>query len=228
MRQLFNAAPFERVLAEPSAPLAGRWQTLVEGDLIAVPAGRADGPSCLSLSAAKAIIALLEGRDELRFARGSDPAFYVQTAPDEQGRREIIVYRTRNEQILSTGFITQPTIAAIPFAMRLLTQGDSDLGRAYAAALDAYAAEAADSILLPLIATASDELAVAIATDLNQEVMCWYFAAEVAAGDLEETEDADAYYTLDLVPLFGDPVLFAASLAGQAPGFEDLKSVPKP
>jgi hypothetical protein len=226
MRQLFNATPFEKVLAHPSLPLVGRWQALVEGDSIAAPAARPGGPSGLCLAAARAIIELLEGRSDLRFVPQTDPAFTIKLATNEQSGGEAVVYRTRTEQIVTTSPVAQSRTAAVLFAARLMSQSpaSADLVGAYKAALVAYAAGAPDAVILPLVATASDELLAAIRLDLNQGAMVWLYGAKIGSDDLEELEDLGA---LDLRPLVGDSAVFGAFVAGAPTSFEALRGRPK-
>lgn len=221
MRQFWNNEPFDKVLARGSMPLWDRWLDLKDGDAIAIPAKRATGPRTLSLSAAAAIIRLLEGKDKLCFVSTSDPSIYIVANTD--GDEEIIVYRTRNEQILTTTPLSQsPTTAAL-FAARLLANRSADLATAYAAALTAYKAGAEDATLFPLVATASDELVSAINTEIDQEPLVWYYSAIIADGDIEELEDAGA---VDLRPLFSDPAVFAAFQKGEPTDFTVLDKLP--
>jgi MoxR-like ATPase len=221
MRQFFNAEPFDKVFARQSMPLWGRWLGLKDGDKIATPAKRASGASLLSLSAAAALIRLLEGTDKLCFVSAADPAMYIVATTD--GDEETILYRTRNEQVINTTPVSQsPTTAAL-FAARLISNRVPDLSAAYGATLAAYAAGADNAVLLPLLATAADELVVAVTEDIDQDSMVWFYSANVQDGDTEELDDAGA---VDLRPLFTDPAVFGAFQKGEPTDFTVLDKLP--
>jgi MoxR-like ATPase len=189
-----------------------RFEKLIDGDPIAVPARRrADGqggllPAApLSLGAARAVHALFTGAD-VRFADGADAALALH------GQITSLVYRTGANSVTSTGSTPYPASAAILFAARLLLEPGAD---DFAEAALTFARGLADKkakqpALDEMLRTAADELVVALTIDLSVDDVAWRSGAKKD----EEPALRDAA-ALPLAPLFADPAGLAAHREGK-------------
>ena len=216
----------EAVLGAPAPQIEDpRFVALSDGDTIVAPALRrqagVDGlpaRATLSLASARAIHALATGV-ELRFSDGADPSFTLV------GPITSVAYRTLSNTVLSTGSTPYPASAAIPFAARLLlgpTDEGADFRAAYLAFLVALERGAEQEELNGLLATAADELVVAIRLDMAAERTEWNSSAKRDGSDAPEFAEDPA--ALALTPLLANAAALRAYTEGGETSFATMRA----
>lgn len=228
MRQLNSPQPFLDAMKTPAVydSAFSRWDAIADNVAITTPAKRrAKGDKVTVLfPLVKAIVSLAGEVDGpiIKFASGADPALVAETKIS--GAPIVASYRTRDHAIVTTGMVGQNEVSAITFAAALLIRREADFAAAYGAFLDAVKeGKTPDAVLSELLATASDELAVGIESDLGLDDpnTLWYSSAKRGDGTMDEADDPAA---VDLGPLFGDPKTYKAYQAGEPTDFDIVQS----
>jgi MoxR-like ATPase len=230
MRQAIASVPFvANIVARPASGLAGRWSALADEQPIAKPAIRrgAGVGSKLWLNAVRALDGLVAGTTAVRYVSQSDPALVGDVKI--QGSVESFCYRTRSNQVYTTGPMQQSPDACALFAVRLLANRAADFSAAYLALLSGIAANKPQPDLDGLMATAADELLYACQEDLGLDAtpQCdtvWFYSVRPTADDaVHEYTEAGA---LSLTPLLTDPSIFEKYLKGEPTPFVVVEKIP--
>ena len=228
MRQLNSPQPYLEAIKSPSVYDAtfARWDALADGADITVPAKRraAGDKSTTHFALVKAIASLVGAAPgaTIKFSAGADPSIVAEAKLS--GSTHAASYRTRDHHICTTAMVGQNEISAITFAAALLIRREADFSAAYGTFLDALKdGKTDDATLNTLLATASDELAVGIESDmgLDDGNALWYSAANRTNGEMDEADDPAA---VDLGPLFGDPKTYKSYQAGESTDFDIVQS----
>lgn len=218
MRQVRARSFVQEILPQASVMPAGRWAGITPGLPVQQPATRrpANYTATVVINVVKALMTMVEGTARLRFVAGADPALVC--TPKIGPREDTIVYRIRDNSIVTTSMLGQPPMAAVLFAARLLISRQAEFSAAYGALLDAVAADAPQSDLYAAMIHASDELLCALELDLPLEGITWFSQAKIE----EELEEAIDPAALPLDRLFSDPTTFHAFQNGQSSDYDIL------
>ena len=217
------------VVCRPAAGLAGRWSGLRDGQAIAKPSSRrpAGDTSVLYLNLVRALAGLLDGKTAVRFVGGGNEKALVAEV-DTQGTIESFMYRTRARQVYGTSNVPNHPDAMAVFAARLIANRGLGFPAAYLELLRGISTNAAQPVLDELMATASDELLVAAAEDLNLDSISTppltVFVYNVNARTDQLPEFTDTTF-LPLTPLFTDSVVLSDYLGGKAGNFAKLAQI---
>jgi MoxR-like ATPase len=226
MRQAIASVPFvANIVARPAAGLAGRWSALLDEQPIAKPAVRrgAGVGSKLWLNAVRSLSGLLEGTTAVRYISQSDPALVADVKI--QGSIESFCYRTRSNQVYTTGPVQQSPDGCALFAARLLANRSRDFSASYLALLSGISTNKPQAELDALMATASDELLYACQEDLrlDETPQCdtvWFYSVRTTVAEYAEAG------ALSLTPLLTDPVIFEKYLKGEQTPFAVIEKIP--
>ena len=229
MRQAIASVPFvANIVARPASGLAGRWSALADEQPIARPAIRrgAGVGSKLSLNAVRSLAGLLERTTAVRYVSQSDPALVGDVK--FQGSVESFCYRTRSNQVYTTGPMQQSPDACTLFAARLLANRSADFSAAYLALLTGVTTNKPQAELDNLMGTAADELLFACVEDLRLDVtpQCdtvWFYSVRTTDDAVHEYAEAGA---LSLTPLLTDPAIFEKYLKGESTPFVVIEKIP--